>query len=95
MNNKCPLTFLREMIRGIPRGIGFGSPDACERFRYALDARSADILKNRKTRKLLFLQDNGSRTKICFHYTETTHRKDEDDRKDHEKISCVHQNLIL
>ena len=51
--------FLREMGRGIPMGIGFGSPDASECFQYAPDAGSADILKNRKTWKLLFLRENG------------------------------------
>ena len=45
---KCSLDFLREMGREIPRGIGFGSPDACECSQYAPDAGSADILKNRK-----------------------------------------------
>ena len=54
------------MGRGIPRGIGFGSPDACEGFRYAPDAGSADILKNRKTRKLLFLRENGFRKNDVF-----------------------------
>ena len=54
------------MGRGIPRGIGFGSPDACECFRYAPDAGSADILKNRKTRKLLFLRENGFRKNDVF-----------------------------
>ena len=51
---------------GIPRGIGFGSPDACECFRYAPDAGSADILKNRKSRKFLFLRENGFRKNDGF-----------------------------
>ena len=33
--------------------------------------------------------------KWCFYGTKTTNRKDGNDRKDHEKISCFHQNLIL
>ena len=60
------MDLLREMGRGIPRGIGFGSPDACECFRYAPDAGSADILKNHKTRKLLFLRENGFRKNDVF-----------------------------
>ena len=78
----------------MPRGIGFGSPDACECFRYAPDDGSAEILKNLKTRKLLFLRENGFR-KHMLDLIETTNRKDGNDRKDHEKISCVHQNLTL
>ena len=54
------------MGRGIPRGFGFGSLDACECFRYAPDAGSADILKNHKTRKLLFLRENGFRKNDVF-----------------------------
>ena len=54
------------MDRGIPRGIGFGSPDACECFWYASDAGSADILENRKTQKLLFLRENGFRKNGVF-----------------------------
>ena len=84
------------MGRGIPRGIGFGSPDACECFRYAPDAGSADILKVRKSRKFLFLRENGFRKNDVFiHSVETTNRKHGNDRKDHEKISCFYQNLIL
>ena len=51
---------------GIPKGIGFGSPDACECFRYASDAGSADILENRKTWKFLFLRENGFRKNDVF-----------------------------
>ena len=54
------------MGRGVPRGIGFGSPDACECFWYAPDAGSADILKNHKTRKLLFRRENGFRENDVF-----------------------------
>ena len=54
------------MGRGIPRGIGFGSPDACECFRYAPDAGSSDILKVRKSRKFLFLRENGFRKNDVF-----------------------------
>ena len=54
------------MGRGIPRGSGFGSPDACECFRYAPDAGSADTLKNRRSRKLLFLRGNGFRQNAAF-----------------------------
>ena len=54
------------MGRGIPRGIDFGSPDACECFRYAPDAGSADILKVRKSRKFLFLRENGFRKNDVF-----------------------------
>ena len=54
------------MGRGIPRTIGFGSPDACECFRYAPDAGSADILKVRKSRKFLFLRENGFRKNDGF-----------------------------
>ena len=55
------LDLLRKMGRGMPRGIGFGSSDACECFWYAPHAGSADILKNRETCKLLFLRENGFR----------------------------------
>ena len=79
----------------MPRWIGFGSPDACEYFHYAPDAGSADILKNRKTWKLLFFRENGFLTNDCFYFIKTTNRKDENDRKDHENMSCVHQSLIL
>ena len=61
-----PIDFWRKMGRGIPRGIGFGSSDACECFRYAPDNGSADILKNHKTRKLLFLRENGFRKNDVF-----------------------------
>ena len=54
------------MGRGIPRGIGFGSQDACECFWYAPDAGSADILKKRKTWKFLFLRKNGFRENDVF-----------------------------
>ena len=54
------------MGRGIPKGTDFGSPDACECFRYAPDAGSADILKNRKSRKFLFLRENGFRKNDVF-----------------------------
>ena len=54
------------MGRGIPRGIGFGSPDDCECFRYAADSGSADILKNRNTRKLLLLREKGFRKNDVF-----------------------------
>ena len=54
------------MGRRIPRGIGFGSPDACECFRYAPDSGSADILKSHKTQKLLFLRENGFRKNDVF-----------------------------
>ena len=47
-------------------GGGFGSPDACECFRYASDAGSADILKKRKTWKFLFLRKNGFRQNDTF-----------------------------
>ena len=53
------------MGRGMPRGIGFGSPDACECFRYAPDAGSADIV-NHKTRRLLFLREHGFRKNYVF-----------------------------
>ena len=43
------LVFVRKIGWRIPRGIDFGSPDACECFQYAADAGSTDILKNRKT----------------------------------------------
>ena len=43
------LICLRKMGRGMPWGIGFGSPDACECFQYAPDAGSAGILKIAKT----------------------------------------------
>ena len=36
-----------------------------------------------------------SSQKWCFYRIKTTNRKDENDRKDHEKISCFHQNLSL
>ena len=55
-----PLDFLREMGRGLPRGIGFGSPDACQCLRYAPDAGSADIRKECKNRKFLFLRERFS-----------------------------------
>ena len=48
-----PIDFSWKMGRGIPRGIGFGSPGACEGFRDAPDARSADILKNRKNPEIV------------------------------------------
>ena len=83
------------MGRGMPRGIGFGSPDASACFRYGPDAGSADILKNRKDRNLLFLRENGFRENDLFIILKTTSRKDGNDRKDHEKISCFHKNLIL
>ena len=54
------------MGRGMPRGIGFGSPDACECFRYAPDAGSADILTNRETWKFLVLRENGFRENDAF-----------------------------
>ena len=54
------------MGRVIPRGVGFGSPAACECFRYAPDAGSADIPKNRKTWKWLFLRENGFRKNAVF-----------------------------
>ena len=60
------LDFLREMDWGIPRGIGFRSPDACECFRYAPDDGSADILKNHKNRNLLSLRENGFRKNDVF-----------------------------
>ena len=64
---KNPIDFKRKNGSGdIPRGIGFGSPDACECFRYAPDAGSADILKNCKSRKFLFLRENGFRKKDGF-----------------------------
>ena len=66
INNIGFRCFLRKMGRGIPRGIGFGRPDACECFRYAPDAGSADILKNRKSQKFLFLRENGFRKNDCF-----------------------------
>ena len=56
----------------MPRGIGFGSQDAFECFRYASDAGSADILKNRKSRKYIyiyiyiFIRDNGFRENDVF-----------------------------
>ena len=69
------------MARGIPRGIGFGSLDACGCSSHALDAGSIDILKNRKTWKLLFLQENGFRKNVVF-TVEKTNRKDGNDSKD-------------
>ena len=60
------MIFFRKMGRRIPRGIGFGSPDACECLRYAPDAGSADILKNHQTRKLSFLRENGFRKNDVF-----------------------------
>ena len=54
------------MGRRIPRGIGSGSLDACECFRYAQDAGSADIQKNRKARKLLFRRQSGFRKNNVF-----------------------------
>ena len=80
--------FERKMGWGISRGIGFGRPDACECFRYASDAGSADILKNRRNRKLLFLRDNSFRKNDCSYCIKPANRKDGNDRKDHEKISC-------
>ena len=82
------------MGRGIPIGIGLGSPDVRGYFRDAPDAGSSDILKNRKTRKLLFIRERFSH-KIVLYRNKTTNRKDGNDRKDHEKISCFHQNLTL
>ena len=61
-----PVGFVTGNGSGEPRGIGFGSPDACECFQYAPDAGSADILKNRKTRKLLFLRENDFRKNDVF-----------------------------
>ena len=66
LNDKNPIDFLRKMGRRIPRGIGFGSPDACECFRYAPDAGSADNLKSHKTWKFLFLRENGFRKNDMF-----------------------------
>ena len=62
--------------------------------RYAPDAGSADILKNHKSRKLLFLRENGFRKNVFF-LIKTTNRKDQNDRKNHTKISCFHKNLTL
>ena len=91
-NKQKTMYFLRKMGRGIPREIGFGSPDACECFRYAPDAGSADILQNPE---VVISTRNGFRTNNVFYYIKTTNRKEGNDRKDHEKISCVHQHLIL
>ena len=54
------------MGRGIPRGIGLGSPDACECFPYAPDAGSADIRKNLKTRKLVSPREMSFRKNDVF-----------------------------
>merc|ERR1711966_421400 len=80
-------------VGGYRWGIGFGSPDVCECFRYAPDAGSADILKNHKTRKLRFLRENGFRKNNVFYCIKTTNREDQNDRKNHTKISCFHKNL--
>ena len=54
------------MDRGIPQGIGFGSPDACECFRYTPDAGSADILENLKPWEFLVLRETNFRKNNVF-----------------------------
>ena len=50
----------------MPRGSGFGSPDACECFQYAPNAGSAEILRKIvKNREFLFLRENGFRKNEC------------------------------
>ena len=50
---KNKIDLLRKMGRGIPRGSGFGRADACECFRCAPDAGTADILKNHKNLEIV------------------------------------------
>ena len=54
------------MGRGIPRGIGFGIPDACECFQYAPDAGSTDILKKTQRPEVLISPRNGFRKDDAF-----------------------------
>ena len=86
--------FYGKWLGEIPRGIGFGSPDAGESFWYAPDAGPADIVKNRKNPKVVISPRRRFSHKWWFHFVKTTNRKDGNHRKDHEKISCFHQNLI-
>ena len=60
------MIFYGKWVGGCRKGTDFGSPDACECFRYAPDAGSADILKVRKSRKFLFLRENGFRKNDVF-----------------------------
>ena len=53
------MDFEWEMGWGIPIGIGFAIPDARGYFRDAPEVGASDIRENRKTRKLLFLRENG------------------------------------
>ena len=56
---KLKVVFRLEMVRRMPIWIGFAVPDACEYFQDAPDAGSSDFRKMSKTRKLLFLRENG------------------------------------
>ena len=78
----------------IPRGIGFGSPDASACFQYAQNAGSADILKIAKPRSSDFSEKTVFANNRLYR-VKTTNRKDGNDRKDHEEIKCCHQNMNL